>query len=59
MGRAGRLAYAREGADVLISYLSAHLDAADPGDHAGGQVGSSGAETLVGRAGQPAELAPA
>lgn len=42
---------------MLISYLSANLDAADPGDRAGGQVGSFGAETLIGRAGQPAEPA--
>ena len=36
-GSAGRGAGVRpEGADVLISYLPAHLDAADPGDHAGG-----------------------
>jgi hypothetical protein len=36
-GWAGRGAGVRpEGADMLISYPPAHLDAADPGDHAGG-----------------------
>jgi hypothetical protein len=36
-GSAGRGAGVRpEGTDVLISNLPANLDAADPGDHAGG-----------------------
>ena len=37
----------------------AHLDSADPGDHAGGEVDEFGADTPLRRAGQPAELAPA
>ncbi len=49
IGRAVAIAFAREGADVLISYLQKHEEA----------VKIFGKNTPLRRAGQPAELAPA
>lgn len=71
-GRAVAIAFAREGADVLIFYLDEHEDAQDtarlvevagqkamiPSDMPVEQVKNFGSEVPLQRAGQPAELAP-
>jgi NAD(P)-dependent dehydrogenase (short-subunit alcohol dehydrogenase family) len=75
IGRAVAIAYAREGADVLIAYLDEHDDARETarwieqagrkavlvsGDLASAEhVESFGSSSALGRAGQPAGVAPA
>lgn len=70
IGRAVAIAFAREGADVVISYLNEHDDVNSvapgpiwtpliPATMPPEKVESFGSDVPLGRPGQPAELAPA
>lgn len=54
IGRAVTIAFAREGADILLSYLPEEESDGQPQE----KIPGFGAQTPLGRAGQPAELAP-